>query len=51
MLSAEFRGKDHVKNLGSSEEVWDGPQALKDAKFVHFSDWPVLKPWLRGDYS
>ncbi|KAF2708820.1 glycosyltransferase family 8 protein [Pleomassaria siparia CBS 279.74] len=50
MLSAEFRGKDHSKYLGS-DEVWDGPKALKEAKFVHFSDWPVPKPWLRGAES
>jgi len=47
LLSAEFRGKDHTNYLGS-DETWDGPTALREAKFIHFSDWPVPKPWLKA---
>jgi hypothetical protein len=49
LLTAEFRGDpdDHAKYLGSDSEEWDPVAILNEAKFVHFSDWPVPKPWLR----
>lgn len=47
MLSAEFRTQDHTKYLGSDEK-WNGQQALEEAKFVHFSDWPLPKPWINA---
>jgi hypothetical protein len=43
LLSGEFRNKEHSKYLGNSEEDWDPEKALRDAKLVHFSDWPVPK--------
>ncbi|RGP65921.1 glucose n-acetyltransferase 1 [Fusarium longipes] len=46
MLTAEFRNKDHTAYLGSEREKWDPTVALSEAKFVHFSDWPVPKPWI-----
>lgn len=46
LLTGEFRGKEHRKYLGSEEEVWDPEKVLDEAKFVHFSDWPLPKPWL-----
>ncbi|KAM0372215.1 hypothetical protein ACHAPK_004787 [Fusarium culmorum] len=46
MLTAEFRNKDHTAYLGSEREEWDSSVALSEAKFVHFSDWPVPKPWI-----
>ncbi|CAG1985230.1 unnamed protein product [Fusarium graminearum] len=46
MLTAEFRNKDHTAYLGSEREKWDSSVALSEAKFVHFSDWPVPKPWI-----
>ncbi|KKA30092.1 hypothetical protein TD95_005321 [Thielaviopsis punctulata] len=45
MLSAEFRATDHAKYLGSADEKWDPVAAYNEAKMVHFSDWPVPKPW------
>ena len=51
MLSGEFRASNHEKYLGSDKEAWDGPTALEEAKFVHFSDWPVPKPWLQAPDS
>lgn len=48
MLSAEFRRKDHADYLGTEEE-WDPVKIHDEAKFVHFSDWPVPKPWMRMD--
>jgi hypothetical protein len=32
--------------LGSSTEQWDAEKVLKEAKLVHFSDWPLPKPWI-----
>ncbi|KAF4450558.1 glucose N-acetyltransferase 1 [Fusarium austroafricanum] len=46
MLTAEFRNKDHTAYLGSDREKWDATAAVSEAKFVHFSDWPVPKPWI-----
>ncbi|KAF9767781.1 N-acetylglucosaminyltransferase [Fusarium sp. DS 682] len=46
MLTAEFRTKDHAAYLGSDREQWDPNAVLNEAKFVHFSDWPVPKPWI-----
>lgn len=45
LLTGEFKAKldDHAKYLGSVEEVWDGKKILSEAKYVHFSDWPVPK--------
>ncbi|KAF2731107.1 glucose N-acetyltransferase [Polyplosphaeria fusca] len=47
LLSGEFRGDDHKAYLGS-DEAWDPMRALEEARFVHFSDWPRPKPWLRA---
>ncbi|KAJ5372368.1 hypothetical protein N7517_004374 [Penicillium concentricum] len=46
MLTGEFRNDDHSKYLGNSNETWNPDKVLKEAKFVHFSDWPVPKPWI-----
>ncbi|KIV99039.1 uncharacterized protein PV09_09214 [Verruconis gallopava] len=53
MLTAEFRSKDHraYMNQGidmshDESEIWDPDKALKEAKLVHFSDWPLPKPWI-----
>ncbi|KYK56312.1 putative glucose n-acetyltransferase protein [Drechmeria coniospora] len=46
MLSAEFRSDGHALYLGSDREVWDPVAAYNEAKIIHFSDWPVAKPWL-----
>ena len=46
ILSGEFHNTEHENYLGSPVEKWDARNALKEAKFVHFSDWPMPKPWL-----
>jgi hypothetical protein len=53
MLTAEFRKHNHSTYLGSrnghkldSRAQWDPDKALKEAKLVHFSDWPLPKPWI-----
>lgn len=49
MLSGEFRSKNHTNYLGHADETWDPVAAYNEAKFVHFSDYPVPKPWLPLD--
>ncbi|KAK4539310.1 hypothetical protein LTR36_000803 [Oleoguttula mirabilis] len=51
LLSAEFRRHDHSAYLGTAntptdeKPTWDAEEVLKEAKLVHFSDWPLPKPW------
>lgn len=45
LLSGEFRNEDHHLYLGSKEEPWDPNTVYEEAKFIHFSDWPLPKPW------
>ena len=52
MLSGEFLEGDwerHLLYLGDGEEgqkeVWHGEEVLDEAKFLHFSNWPLPKPW------
>ncbi|KAM0556099.1 hypothetical protein ACHAPJ_006088 [Fusarium lateritium] len=47
MLTGEFRRENHTDYLGSDREEWDPLEAYNEAKFVHFSDWPVPKPWIQ----
>ncbi|KAK3724476.1 hypothetical protein LTR37_001100 [Vermiconidia calcicola] len=51
MQSSEFREQDHSAWLGSygapaSYSKWDAAAALKEVKLIHFSDWPLPKPWV-----
>jgi len=48
LLSSEFRREphDHKSYLGSPTEIWNPRKTLAEAKFVHFSDWPMPKPWI-----
>jgi alpha-N-acetylglucosamine transferase len=43
LLTGEFRSDDHRKYLDGDE--WDQEKVLTEAKFVHFSDDPLPKPW------
>jgi hypothetical protein len=45
LLSLEFRATQHTAYLGEGE-TWDAKGVLEEAKYVHFSDWPVEKPWV-----
>ena len=45
LLVQEYRETDHSLYLGSPEEEWDPVAAFKEAKFLHWSDWPMSKPW------
>lgn len=46
LVTGEFRAKNHKSFLGNEHEEWDPDRALSEAKFVHFSDWPLPKPWI-----
>jgi hypothetical protein len=48
LLTGEFRGSEHARYLGSDTEIWNPRKALKEAKFLHFSDWPMPKPWIHS---
>lgn len=52
LLTAEFRNPDHSAYLGTInapaplKNQWDPDKIYKEAKLVHFSDWPLPKPWV-----
>lgn len=46
LITGEFRSKDHKVFLANEYEQWDPDKVLSEAKFVHFSDWPLPKPWV-----
>lgn len=48
LLTGEFRRKTHDHYLGDSDLKWDVKHVLAEAKYLHFSDWPVPKPWIRA---
>ncbi|KAG8528795.1 uncharacterized protein KY384_006483 [Bacidia gigantensis] len=47
VLSGEFRKSEHRTFLGNDEGSWDAQQITQEgAKLVHFSDFPLPKPWI-----
>ncbi|KAH8695268.1 alphaN-acetylglucosamine transferase [Talaromyces proteolyticus] len=46
LVTGEFRTKDHRNFLGNDYETWNPDKVLSEAKLVHFSDWPLPKPWI-----
>lgn len=46
LVTGEFRKKDHRAFLGNDHETWNPDTVLSQAKVVHFSDWPLPKPWV-----
>lgn len=46
LLSGEFRTHNHSAYLGNPMEEWDAQKIYDEAKIVHFSDWPLPKPWI-----
>lgn len=47
LLTGEFRTKNHTKFLGPDEdEEWNAMAEVSRSFLVHFSDWPLPKPWL-----
>ncbi|RTE81852.1 hypothetical protein BHE90_003612 [Fusarium euwallaceae] len=46
LLTGEFRAKDHSKYLAPDEdEEWNAMGEVSRSFLVHFSDWPLPKPW------
>ena len=45
LLSGEFRSRKHTNYLGHEPVNWDPEATFNDAKYVHFSDFPLPKPW------
>jgi len=50
MLTRIFREDHRESYLGNDVEKWDPDKVFAEASFLHFSDWPVPKPWL-PDYG
>ncbi|KAI1161333.1 glucose N-acetyltransferase [Nemania serpens] len=46
LLTGEFRGDKHQNYLGTDREEFDPVAIYNEAKFLHFSDWPIPKPWI-----
>ncbi|KAL9099474.1 MAG: hypothetical protein Q9163_005025 [Psora crenata] len=46
LLTGEFRASEHSNYLGSPSETWDPELVYREARLVHFSDWPLPKPWI-----
>lgn len=45
-LSGELREKNHTRYLGNHLLTWNATAELHRAYYVHFSDFPLPKPWL-----
>lgn len=48
LLTEEFHRSDH-KHYLSAAETWDATRIFGEAKFVHFEDHPLPKPWMKAD--
>lgn len=48
LLTGEFRSDEHEKYMDNERQGWDPDAAIMEAKFVHYSDHPLGKPWLVG---
>ncbi|EUC63115.1 glucose N-acetyltransferase [Rhizoctonia solani AG-3 Rhs1AP] len=50
LLTGEFRKTDHSSYLSDEEPgaEWDPRAELSKAFFIHFSDWPLPKPWIKA---
>jgi hypothetical protein len=48
LLTRTFRGtpEERANYLGGDDLEWDPVAVLTEAKYLHFSDWPIPKPWL-----
>lgn len=47
LLTGEFRASDHQKYLApDQDEEWNAMAEASRAYLVHFSDWPLPKPWI-----
>ncbi|KAI9172356.1 glucose N-acetyltransferase [Paramyrothecium foliicola] len=49
LITSEFRAAHHSRYLGSEKMNWNPVNIFNEAKFLHFSDWPVPKPWIKDE--
>jgi alpha-N-acetylglucosamine transferase len=49
LLTGEFRRTEHKQYLAGSGEDWDPEKVRREAKYVHFSDHPLEKPWVESE--
>ncbi|CAE6361166.1 unnamed protein product [Rhizoctonia solani] len=51
LLTGEFRKTEHSSYLADEEPgaEWNPQTELSNAFFVHFSDWPLPKPWIKAE--
>lgn len=47
MMSSEFRKTNHSLYFGSRAQEWDATAVMRQVRTIHFSDYPVPKPWKR----
>jgi alpha-N-acetylglucosamine transferase len=45
LLSGAFCNENHALYLGSAISIWDPVSVYDEIKLIHFSDWPLPKPW------
>ncbi|KAK1978153.1 glucose N-acetyltransferase [Colletotrichum cereale] len=46
LLTGEFHSKDHKKYLAPDDDNdWNAMEEVSGSYLVHFSDWPLPKPW------
>ncbi|RFU23961.1 hypothetical protein B7463_g12381, partial [Scytalidium lignicola] len=48
LAAGEFRRQNHRAYLGNSYDSWDPDRVFEEAKFMHFFDEPMPKPWIRA---
>ncbi|KAK1675759.1 glucose N-acetyltransferase [Colletotrichum godetiae] len=51
LLTRSFGGDHQDYYLGNDKEIWDAVTVFNEAKYLHFSDWPMHKPWLKSSES
>ncbi|GAB4816001.1 hypothetical protein N2152v2_003047 [Parachlorella kessleri] len=45
VLTGAFRAEDHAKYADGDQRPWSAERMLQTAYYIHFSDWPLRKPW------
>ena len=43
LLTREFRRDTHQNYVGDEKQIWDSDNIFNEAKYLHFSDWPLPK--------